>query len=71
MAQHLKIKTEDDNYVHVGYVDSYTLCGLTTIADRQMSIGDSIITSKNVNCPDCIDIIVFCKAIKNNKYEKI
>lgn len=64
MATHVKIKTSDNNHVHVDtHRNNYTLCGLETGGDLTMGIQKPIVTNRKINCPDCLWIIRFCRTI--------
>lgn len=65
--QKLFIKTEDDAYVHCQSADGndYTLCGLdASTGDSNAGIEAPIKTDAKINCPQCINIIQFCKKLK-------
>ena len=70
MANHIEINDHSYNWVHFDKeVNNYTLCGLETGGDERFSIEKGIPTKKLVNCPDCINIVQFCKAIKTTEFE--
>ena len=68
MAQHIKIKTSTDHFVHFDRrFNSTTLCLLETGGDESIGIKAGVITTAKVNCPDCIAIINFCKNVLPNE----
>ncbi len=69
MADRIRIKTSDDNYVHFDtHKNTYTLCGLETGGDLSLGIHEGKSVSLKVNCPDCLRIVRFCKAIPNHEF---
>jgi hypothetical protein len=46
-----------------GLENDYTLCGLTMDKDP-ITTGDYKYSNKKVNCPDCKNIVDYCKSIK-------
>ena len=70
MATKVRIKTFENNYVHIDtHKCNYTLCGLETGGDESIGIMLSeTVYNKRVNCPECIEIIKFCKSIKRKDY---
>lgn len=70
MADRIQIKTTEDNFVHFdSHHNEYTLCGLDTMGDERLGIDEPIPTKKKVDCPQCIRIVRFCKAIKSSELE--
>lgn len=70
MADRIKIKTQDDSYVHFDtHKNNYTLCGLETGGDESLQIQPAKVVKRKVNCPHCIEIVQFCHAIKINEFE--
>lgn len=68
MADHIKIRTFDDNCVHFDTnSNNYTLCGLETGGDQTLGIEHGIITTEKVDCPHCISIVKFCHRIKKSE----
>lgn len=70
MATHVRIKTYENTLVHIDtHKNNYTLCGLETGGDESIGIMLSEpVPNKRVNCPECIEIIKFCKSIKRKEY---
>lgn len=67
MPKHLKIKTPEDNLVHFESGNSYTLCGLETDGDSVLGLGLCIETKQKVNCDKCLEIVEYCRTIKNEE----
>ena len=63
VAKHVQIKTPDDNCVHLMSENSYTLCALESCGDSGLGFDEGIIVNKKIDCPDCIEIVKFCKSI--------
>ncbi len=73
MAKRLKIKTYEGSNVHFDYEQggqNYTLCGLDTIGDKTLGIGEAIQVKKKVDCWACIAIVKYCQGIKKSEYEQ-
>ena len=70
MAVHIRIETTDNNDTHFIGENSYTLCGLETCGDETMGIEKGTVVKKKVNCPDCVEIVNYCKSIKNSEIDK-
>lgn len=66
MADHIKIKTPEDEKVHIDapFGVHYTLCGLETAGDSVLGISAGNYTREKVTCETCADIVRFCKTIK-------
>lgn len=65
MARHIRIKTEENNYVHFDYgLNDYTLCGLDTMGDPTLSISVPVETKRRVDCPTCLAVVDYCKQIR-------
>lgn len=66
MALHLKIKTPENEHVHIAGVlgITYTLCGLETAGDFGLGIDEAVETKEKIDCPHCARIVKFCKTIK-------
>ncbi len=70
MASHIKIKTERDNHTHAtDGANGLTLCKLEIDGDKAIGIGVGKYVKSKINCPDCIEIIIFCKNIKESEYK--
>ena len=70
MIEHIKIYDSLHNYVHFDKkANSYTLCGLETDGDEYLRLKRGVTVKQKVNCPDCIDIVEFCLAIKPSEYK--
>ncbi len=69
MAFHIKVKTPENELVHIDapFGVTYTLCGLETAGDMGLGIEEGVITSEKVNCRHCINITMFCKKIKKSE----
>jgi ribosomal protein L33 len=52
-----------------GVISDYTLCGITMDCDPKTG-GDYFSTKEKVNCVQCINIVKFCKTIKNNEMDE-
>ena len=71
MASRIKIKTLENSHTHFDtHKNNYTLCGLETGGDDTYNIALPTTVKRKVNCPACIEIVKFCKAIKETEYEK-
>ncbi len=66
MARHLKIKTPENEHVHLDAVFgiTYTLCGLETAGDSVLGIEEAVETKEKIDCQHCAAIVKFCKTIK-------
>ena len=61
------VATETDAYVHYFGPGSqgYTLCGLEAeVGDRDIGISPPQPVRAQVNCPQCIQIVRYCKALR-------
>ncbi len=61
---------EDDNAGLIcaeGPINDLTVCGYTLDGDDKTA-GGYIVTSEKINCPQCIQIINYCKSIKKSEY---
>lgn len=68
MARRVKIKTVEDHRVHFDMGrNEYTLCGLDTMGDTSLMIGEAIQTAEKVDCPTCLHIVSYCRAIKKSE----
>ena len=68
---HIKIKTDYGEFVHASRkMNNYTLCGIETDGDETIGIAKGVVTNEKINCPDCIEIITYCKSIKNSALAK-
>ena len=66
----LKINTSENSLVHFDFnKQDYTLCGLEIAGDSELKISAGIKTNRKVNCPDCTEVVLFCKKIKSTEYK--
>lgn len=71
MTTHLKITTATDSHTHFDtHKNNYTLCGLETGGDPALGFKSGKPVKRTVNCPACIQIVIFCKSIKDNELTK-
>jgi len=69
MTMHVKFlgKGSDNNKgqicLHSPIYDS-TLCGYTMDGDDQTA-GEYVMTDEKINCQQCIQIVKYCKTVKN------
>ena len=69
MAKKVFIKTIEDALVHFDWgKNTSTLCGLETSGDGGLGIEQAIPTTKKVDCPDCIAVVIFCQGIKKSEF---
>lgn len=64
----LKPKIENDYKVHAQRYDGLTLCGLAHEGGGERNEQDFVVTTKKITCWQCLEIIAFCKAIKDSEY---
>lgn len=69
MAAHIKVKTPEDEAVHIDapFGVTYTLCGLETAGDMGLGIEEGVGTRQKVTCKHCIEIVMFCKKVKRSE----
>jgi len=71
MARKVLIKTNENNLIHFFYgINDYTLCGLDTNGDEHLGIQEPINTNKPVNCFLCLNVVNFCREIKDSELSK-
>lgn len=66
-------ETEGATYNHAsscGSFDDYALCGLDAAGDGAMGRSPAIGIKGKITCPECIQIIRYCKKIKNKDLEE-
>ncbi|SFC81269.1 hypothetical protein SAMN05421780_11062 [Flexibacter flexilis DSM 6793] len=70
MATREKITQDGKQLVHfLGFGQKdYALCGQDLAGDNLLGYEASQTTNEKVNCPDCIEIVVYCKKIKYSEY---
>lgn len=71
MAAHIKIKTPEDEAVHIDapFGVTYTLCGLETAGDSGLGIEGGVITKEKITCKHCKAIVIFCKKVKLSEFK--
>ena len=67
----IKIETEENNYIHFdGTLGDQTLCGLEQDGDHEIGIMPGVKTTLPVDCPDCLQIVRYCKKIRLKSTEE-
>ena len=69
----VKFKNPETNrtktVVHFEHPDSdYSLCGCDLDGDEVFKYGHGEITDKQVNCRQCVSMVLFCKGVKQKEY---
>ena len=73
MAVHIKWtypKIEDDYTIHVQLNGGVSLCGLSYEGVKERTEQDFVTTKKKISCHQCLQLIDFCKNIKDSECYK-